>query len=165
MKKYNGRVNIVEQPPTDIKFAMFERIALKNRSIDYRAPLNNGWENTPLSDAFFSAGNIQIIQNGLRAGVYKLSKGEFSIPPQNIDQIKIIMRTMFYQYARFSRDPIPEQIKELNKHILDYIIPYLYGEAVGYVKYCEDQSSLVLPLDLPKQNERDFKQLEFNQFF
>lgn len=167
MQKYgNGRVNIVEQPPADIKFAMFDRIAIKNRAVDYRAPLNNGWEDTQLSDAFFSAGNIQILQNGLRAGVYNISKGEFSIPPQNIDQLKIIMRTMFYQYARFSpTTPIRDQISELNQRVLDYVVPYLYNEAIAYVKYCEDQSSLVMPLDLPKQNERDFKGLEFRRFF
>lgn len=166
MKNYNnGRVNIVEQPPADIKFAMFDRIAIKNRAVDYRAPLNNGWEDTPLSYAFFSAGNIQILQNGLRAGVYNISNGEFSIPPQNIDQLKIIMRTMFYQYASFSNEPIPKQITQINKHVLDYIVPYLYNEAIAYVKYCQDQSTLVMPLDLPKQNERDFKPLEFKQFF
>lgn len=166
MQKYNkGRVNIMEQPPADIKFEMFDRIAIKNRAVDYRAPMNNGWEDTPLSNAFFSAGNIQILQNGLRAGVYSLSKGQFSIPPQNIDQLKIIMRTMFYQYARFSGEPIPDQIRDINKRVLDYVVPYLYNEAIAYVKYCEDQSSLVMPLDLPKQNERDFKPLEFKRYF
>jgi hypothetical protein len=166
MKTYNnGRVNILEQPPADIKFDMFDRIAIKNRAVDYRVPMNNGWEDTKLSYAFFSAGNIQIIQNGLRAGVYELSKGKFSITPQNIDQLKVIMRTMFYQYARFSQEPIPEQISQINKHVLDYVIPYLYNEAIAYVKYCEDQSTLVVPLDLPKQNERDYKPLEFKRYF
>ena len=35
---------------------------------------------------------------------------------------------------------------------------------MGYLKYCEDQSTLVLPLELPSQNERDFKQLEFKRW-
>jgi hypothetical protein len=145
---------------------MFDRIAIKNRATDYRAPINNGWEDTQLSGAFYSAGNIQILQNGMRAGVYQISKGEFSIPPQNTDQLRVIMRAMFYQYAQHSNtETIANQIRKLNKHVLDYVVPYLYNEAISYVKYCEDSSTLVMPLEHPKQNERDWKPLEFKNFF
>jgi hypothetical protein len=166
MQRYNGRINLVEQPPPELNFAIFDRIAVKNRATDYRQPISNGWEDTRLSATFFSAPNIQILQNGLRAGVHTVSNGKFSIPPQNIEQLKIIMRTMYYQYAQHSTTvSIAEQIRVLNKHVLDYVVPFLYNEAVAYVKYCEDQSSLIVPLELPKQNERDFKEIEFKRFF
>jgi hypothetical protein len=166
MNRYNGRVNLVETPPPEVRFSIYDRISIKNRATDYRPPINNGLEEDSLSLAFFSAGNIQILQNGLRAGVYKISNGKFSIPPQNTDQLKIIMRTMFYQYGQHSlTQPIPEQIAELNRRVLEYVVPYLYNEAIAYVKYCEDQSTLAMPLDLPRQNDRDFKELEFKRFF
>lgn len=166
MNRYNGRVNLVETPPPELRFAIFDRIAIKNRATDYRVCMNNGLEDTPLSIAFFSAGNIQILQNGLRAGVYNISNGKFSVPPQNIDQLKIIMRTMFYQYAEHSNsESVPNQISKLNKRVLEYVVPYVYNEAISYVKYCEDQSTIAIPLDLPKQNDRDFKELEFQRFF
>lgn len=167
MRRYNGRVNLVEMPPPELRFAIYDRIAIKNRATDYRAPANNGLEESPLSFAFFSAGNIQILQNGLRAGVYNISNGKFAVPPQNIDQLKIIMRTIYYQYGRYvsATNPIPDQVAELNKRVLEYVVPYVYNEAIAYLKYCEDQSSLVVPLDLPKQNDRDYKPLEFKRFF
>jgi hypothetical protein len=160
--RYNGRVNLLEQPPPELKFAMYDKIAIKNRAVDFRAPIDsNGWEDNPLSDVFFSAQNVQTVQNGLRAGVYEVSQGKFSIPPQNIDQLQIIMRSIYYQYARHSKtDSVASQVADLNKKVLDYVVPYLFNEAVAYVKYCQDQSSLVVPLDKPKQVDRDFKQLE-----
>jgi Family of unknown function (DUF5761) len=166
MNRYNGRVNLVETPPPELRFAIFDRIAIKNRATDYRTPLNNGLEESQLSYAFFSAGNIQILQNGLRAGVYSISNGKFSVPPQNIDQLKIIMRTIYYQYAQHSNsEPIPKQIEELNRRVLEYVVPYVYNEAIAYVKYCEDQSTIAMPLELPRQNDRDYKELEFRRFF
>jgi len=50
----------------------------------------------------------------------------------------------------------------LNKIVLDYCVPTVYKEAVGYLKYCQDQSSLIVPLELPSNHDRDFKQLEMN---
>ena len=64
----NGRVNIVDIP-YDVKFQMQEKIAIKNKASEYREALNGVLENTMLSRAYFSAENIQIIQNALRAGV------------------------------------------------------------------------------------------------
>ena len=52
-----------------------------------------------LSETFFNAGNIRIIQNGLKAGVYKLSNGRFLIGDQEEDTLKIIMRSVFLQNA------------------------------------------------------------------
>jgi len=157
----NGRISLMEQPPKEIQFAMFERVAKQNRAIDYRAPANNnGLEDNLLSYAFFSGGNIQILQNGLRAGVYNLSEQNFSIPPQNSDQLVIIMRTMYYQYAKFNQDPISQQVAALNNRVLEYVVPFLYNEAVAYYKYIRDQSTLVIPLERAAGVDRDFKELD-----
>ena len=69
--EYNGRVNIMDTPSTNIIFDMHERIAVKNKTTEYRGALTGELETNVLSQVFFSAENIQIIQNGLRAGVYK----------------------------------------------------------------------------------------------
>ena len=166
MQRYNGRVNIISQPDPDAVFKMQERIGLKNKSTSFSSALSgNDWEETVLSRAFFSAENVQILQNGLRAGVYAKSKNEIVIPPQNIDQLKIIMRSIFLQYTEHSPKNIREQITNLNKIVLDYVIPTVYNEAVGYLKYMQDQSSLVVPLELPLHHDREYKQLELKPWF
>jgi len=164
--RYNGRVNIMENPDPTAVFRMQERIALKNKSTNYGSALaGNDWEDNMLARVYFSAGNIQILQNGLRAGVYKMSKNKIVIPPQNSDQLKIIMRSMYLQYAEHLPTNITKQVERLNKLVWDYVVPTVYNEAVGYAKYMQDQSSLVMPIDHPLHHDREYKQLELKPWF
>jgi hypothetical protein len=117
-----------------------------------------------LSQVFFSEENIQILQNGIRAGVYKKSNGQINVPPQNIDALKIIMRSTYLQYAENYPNNIKQQVQRLNEIVLDYCVKSVYGEAIGYLKYCQDQSSLVVPFDRPIPTDREYKQLELNPF-
>jgi len=169
MQKYNGRVNIISQPDPNAIFKMQERISLKNKSTSYYTSLSgNDWEDNILSRAYFSAENIQIVQNGLRAGVYNMSKSagnEIVIPPQNVEQLSIIMRSIFFQYTENLLTNIPAQIERLNKLVLDDVVPRVYNETMGYLKYMQDQSTLVVPLEKPLQHDRNYKQLELKPWF
>jgi len=162
--KFNGRINLIEQPSTNVLFQMQEKIGIRNKATEFREALNGIWETNILSQLFFSAENIQIIQNGLRAGVYKMSNEKYVIAPQNMDTLKIIMRSIYLQYAEHYENDITGQIERLNKLVLDYAVPAVYGEATGYVKYCEDQSTLVTPMRWPQQSDREYKQLVLNPF-
>jgi len=162
---YNGRVNLIEPESPDAVFKMKERLAVKNKATEYREALAGTWENNTLSNTFFSADNIQIIQNGLRAGVYNMSSQQFVIAPQNIDTLKVIMRSTYLQYAEHYPDKIKEQVGRLNQLVLDYAIPTVFNEAVGYMKYRLDQSTLVTPLAIPQHHDRNYKQLELKNWF
>lgn len=161
--QFNGRVDISEPDP-NMQFKFQEKIAIKNKATEYRDPIKNVHEENLMSQLFFSADNIQIIQNGLRAGVYKMSNNEFLIGPQNIDNLKIIMRSIYLQYAEYDEKNITGQIKRLNDLVLGYAVPTVYKEAIGYKNYVRDQSSIAMPMDLPKNNDRDYKTLEIKQF-
>lgn len=164
--RYNGRVNIIENPDPDAVFKMQERIALKNKATSYSSALaGNDLEDNLLARVFFTAGNIQILQNGLRAGVYSMSNNKIVIPPQNIDQLKIVMRSTYLQYAEHMPDDITGQVERLNKIVWDFVVPAVYNEAVGYLKYMQDQSSLVMPMDRPLHIDREYKQLELKAWF
>lgn len=162
-ERYNGRVNIVmaeEDPET--RFKMHEKIAIKNKASNYFESLNGSWEWNVLAQVYFSAENIQIVQNGIRAGVYQMSKGKYNVPPQNIDNVKIIMRSIYMQYAEHYPKDITGQVERLNQLVLDYAVPNVFNEAVAYFKYVQDQSTLAVPMDRPNQNDRTYKQLEPN---
>jgi hypothetical protein len=165
LARYNGRVNLMDQPDPRIQFAMAEKVAIKNKATDYRCPLSGQWEESDLSRAYFSAANIQIIQNGIRAGVYTMSGSKFTVAPQNVDTIKIIMRSIYLQYAEHNPKDVSGQIAVMNKLVLDYAVPYTFNEAVGYMKYMEDVSTLVKPLELPTKIDKDYKNLESNREF
>ena len=101
--------------------------------------------NTLLSTTFFSLENIQIIQNGIRSGVYEMTKKQHIIDEQDYDTIKTIMRSVFMQYSLNQEKNIREQVSALNKLVLDYSVPKVYNELLSYFKFRRDISTLANP--------------------
>jgi hypothetical protein len=161
----NGRVDLMTPENDKVLFKMQERIAIKNKATDYYSALDGTLECSVLSQIFFSAKNTQILQNGIRAGVYKMSGNKYIIGIPNLETLRIIMRSTFLNYAEHNIDNITKQVEDLNKIVLDYAVPETFGAAVSYEKYLEDQSTLVVPLDLPQQTDKNIKQLELKPFF
>lgn len=159
LARYNGRI-VLHEPDPKIRFAMMERVAIKNKSTEFREALTGTLEVNDFSKAYFSAENIQIIQNGIRAGVYERSGQKFTVAPQNIDQLKIIMRSYFLNFADPGTTNIREEIASLNARVLNYCVREVYSAALSYKKYIDDVSTLPIPLDKPQQVDRDFKILE-----
>ena len=91
----NGRVDI-KTPNTSKLFQMYDKIPAHQCS-SYRNPTEGLWDETTLSNLFFSRQNIKIIQNGIRAGVYNKSRGQHIIGEQDCDSLKIIMRSVYLQ--------------------------------------------------------------------
>ena len=159
--KQNGRVHLLEPKDTLARFKMTEKISLKNKATDYLGATAYIWENNVLSMAFFSKENIQILQNAIRRGVYDMSNQQYVVPNQNVDALKIVMRSTFLQYAEFvGNENVTGEIEKLNKLVLDYCVPFVYNEAKSYMKYLVDQSTLVVPFDRCFKNDRNYKQLE-----
>ena len=154
----NGRVDITGYNPF-ARFQMHDKIS--NDSTSFRDALTGNWESSNLSCAFFSAANIRILQNGIKAGVYKKSNGRFTIADQDEDTLKIIMRSIFLQNSTNLPNQISQQIGALNKMICDYAVPQIYSEAVSYVKYKNDVSTLVVPIERPTSTYQN-NSLEFN---
>ena len=162
-KVNNGRVDI-KTPNTSDLFKMYDKIPA-NQCVTFRNPTEGLWDDTSLSIAFFSKENIQILQNGIRAGVYKKSNGQYTIGPQDCDSLKIIMRSVFLQHAANQVNNIPEQINQLNKMVLNYCIQQVYSEAQGYMKYIDDASTLVVPIAHPIMADNTDRQLLLKSWF
>jgi len=158
-----GRVNI-KSPNTSVLFKMYDKIPA-NQCTTFRNATEGLWDATPLSLAYFSRENIQIIQNAIRAGIYKKSNGQYLIGPQDCDSLQIVMRSVFLQHASNLNTHIPDQIAELNKIVLNYCIQQIYSEAQGYLKYKTDVSTLVVPLAHPVLSSTADKQLELKSWF
>jgi len=163
-QKQNGLVDIAVLEDPDAMFRMHERVNIRNKATDYNDALNGTLEWNILAQVYFSAENIQIIQNAIRANVYKYSGGKINVPNQNIDNLKIVMRGVYMEYAEHYPTNIKGQVERLNKLVLDYAVPNVYSEAVAYFKYLVDQSTLAMPLELPEVSDRVYKQLEPRPF-
>jgi hypothetical protein len=159
----NGRVDI-KSPNTSNLFAMFDKIPA-NQCATFRNPTEGLWDETYLSKAFFSHQNIQLIQNGIRAGVYYKSNSQYLIGPQDCDSLKIIMRSIYLQYSANQPNNLTQQIEELNKIVLNYCIQQVYGEAQGYLKYIDDASTLVVPIAHPVMANNTDRTLELKTWF
>lgn len=138
----------VQPPDISVLFSMYDKVPA-HQCITYRDPLSNQLENTQLSNAYFSADNIRIVQNGIRAGVHRMSNGQYLVGEQNCAPLKIIMRSVFLQNSKNLPHNIPEQIGALNKLVVDHCVPSVYSEALGYLNYLRDASTLAVPMALP----------------
>ena len=163
-QKQNGLVDIAVLEDPNAMFKMHERINSRNKASQYHDALNGTLEWNVLAQVFFSAENMQIIQNAIRANVYKMSQQKINVPNQNVDALKIIMRGIYLEYAEHYPTDIKGQVERLNQLVLDYAVPNVYSEAVSYFKYLVDQSTMAMPLEIPKASDRNYKQLGFRPF-
>tara|TARA_B100000424_G_C22927328_1_gene493343 strand:- start:1497 stop:1958 length:462 start_codon:yes stop_codon:yes gene_type:complete len=145
-------------------FQLYDQSNNTNQSTSYKNAMVGNLENTLLSRAFFSAENIQIIQNAIKAGVYHKSNGQHVIGNQDEDTLKIIMRSTFLQFSNNKPHNITEQIVELNKLVTEYAIPNVVNEADSYLKYKKDVSTLAVPHARPKSTYHS-NTLFFKGFF
>ena len=159
----NGRIDI-QSPDTRSLFNMYDKIPAHQCST-YRNPLEGQWDDSTLSNAYFSKENIQIIQNGIRAGVYKQSNNQYVVAPQDCDSLKIVMRSIYLQYSANLPGNVSGQIEALNQMVLNFCIQQVYGEAKGYMKYLSDASNMYIPIAHPVLAKDDDKELVLKPWF
>ena len=159
----NGRVNILTNADGDV-FQLFDKIPVCNKASAYTDALMGNWSPTNLSRAFFSKGNVVILQNGIRANVYKQTKKVIAY--QNEDNLKVVMRSIFLQHSANLPMSITEQIVALNQKVYDYCVPSVVNELEGYIKYKRDISTMAVPIDRPIYSSmRGSNPLEFKAWF
>ena len=164
-KRSTGRVNLYTKDKNENGTPFFlQDTIMKNEKTNYSNATKYILSESLLSTLFFSSNNIQILQNAIRAKIYEKSNQKYIIDTQDYEQLKIVMRSIFLQYAMHRDDKIKEQIEELNKIVLDYCIPQIFNELKGYINYKKDISTLVQPLSNPEYFKSD-KTLELKNFF
>lgn len=150
-KGQNGRVNLAEEPsaggflkdPAAAGFGYRTAVG-KETPTDM---LRGNWESNGLSEIFFSPKNIDAIQNAIRAEVFRKSADkQWVIDNQSADEIQIVMRGLFYQYAKNLPTDIAGQIADLNQLVVDWCVPKIMSEIQHYQYYLNDISHMPVPL-------------------
>ena len=111
-------------------------------------------ESTSLSDFFFSDMNYDIIQQTIRYNVY--NETDKVISDQSKNELYIIMRSIMLQYGNFgvSIDNLSEEIKKLNKQVVDYSSKNIISNVIQYLGYIKDIEKLAVPMDRPAYEGR-----------
>lgn len=119
-----------------------------------------------LSITFFSKENIDIIQQNIISDVYLKSNGKYKIKRQSDQELIIIMRSYYFQYAKNSENNIKNQIIELNKMVTDWSVNEIIKNIQQHDGYKESVSTLPMPLDRSQlTSQKGTKTLEFKSFF
>jgi Family of unknown function (DUF5761) len=117
--------------------------------------LRGNWEQNTLSQTFFSPKNIRILQNSIRKEVFDRSgEKKYVIDDQSVDELKMIMRGIYYQYARNLDTNIAEQVKDLNDKVVDWSAPHILSAVDHYHYYINDISHMPVPMQQPQNISR-----------
>lgn len=143
--QFNGRIDLMSPLPV-MDLPQYKQPTLDNSKFASEAILGQIQRNN-LSDIFFSTTNIDALQEGIRYRVYVETNGEHVIGRQSDTELKVVMRSIYLQHAKHDNRPILEQVRVLNKHVLDWVVPEVVGNLKQYIVYKKDASTLPIPLE------------------
>lgn len=102
---------------------------------------------TPLTEAFFSDRNIQLIQNAIIQQIK--SRLGHTITNQNQDQVLIVMKFVYRDTPNNQYLDVSQQVESLNKRSIDVLVDLTITGLKQYLTYVRDASTLPQPLPLP----------------
>lgn len=141
----NGRVDLLSAAPL-LDIPAYQRTNMNNRTFSSEATTGQIQKN-PLSDVFFSAENINILQDGIRYRVWVESDKQFVIGRQSDTELKIVMRSIYFQHAKHQSTNMIEQVRELNAKVLDWVVPEVLSNVRQFETYKRDASTLPVPME------------------
>ena len=155
----NNNTNNKEEENCNVKFAMQERIKINTKHNDL---IMDMLTSSLLYSIYFSIENIKILQNGIRAGIYKMSNEKYVFPQDTTCiNLQLIMKSIICQFGDHTNKDIKKEIEMLNEKVFDYCIPFVYKAAISYEIFLKDHLQLVVPLEHSMQTDRDYKQLQY----
>lgn len=108
--------------------------------------LRGNIEQTEVSRLFFSGNNLERIQRAVRKEVFEKSQPKgYVIDNQSVDELKMIMRAIYYMYCRNQPFNAAGQVDELNRRVIDWSVPHILSAVDHYMYYLDDISHLPVP--------------------
>lgn len=102
---------------------------------------------TPLSMAYFSDQNMQIIQNAMRRNVYEQTGTV--IAEQNALELQTVMRSIFFEHAQHLPENIAGQISQLNDRVIAYATPNIISTLRAQRHYLKTIDEYPTPIERP----------------
>jgi hypothetical protein len=144
----NGRVDVLHK--TNLNSYEFFKENAKNPTHFQSNAVRHIHSESPVAAMFFSQGNIDILQDGIRYAIFKKTNDEHIIGRQSETELQVIMRSIYLQYSKNLTTDIVKQVKSLNSKVLDFAVPKIYSELNQYISYTNDITYLPVPLERSK---------------
>jgi hypothetical protein len=145
MKQGNGRVNF-NGDEIGTYNGMYSRSNENENEEDLCNAIGVNIERSDLSEVFFSSLNVDMLQDAIRYGVYKASGGEYIISKQSIDELKIIMRSIYLQYGKNIPGEVKSEVRLLNGEVLKYSVGNVLSNVRMFKTFKRDMSKLPTPM-------------------
>ena len=125
---------------------------VENMETPYKDVLKGIQELNPFSKAFFSRQNINFIQSAIRYGVYIQSDKKRVIDNQDETILVVIMRGIYLEksYRPQSPEEFKREIIELNKIVVDTVVPKIIIQLDAYTDYLTRLNGIQNPLEYGK---------------
>ena len=125
--------------------------------------VNNIQSDSILSKVFFSPENVNLINRQIIKTVYRLTNKNYIIDPQDPEDLKVVMRSVFNQHAsghcvinsienldRSKIQTVRKIISSLNEKVIEEIIPGIMSEVKAYGRYLQSVFGPTQVMDRPK---------------
>lgn len=142
---YNGRIDLLSPLPA-LEIPDYQKKKVDNSTFTNEALTGQVLQNN-LSQVYFSSQNIDALQEGIRYRIWMETDKQYVIGRQSDIELKIVMRSIYYQYAKHDNRPVVAQVRELNKLVLDWVVPEVLSNLKQYIVYKRDASTLPIPMD------------------
>jgi hypothetical protein len=141
MNYLNGRIDAVT-----INNLKFDNAI--NKASEHQANIiSRNLDSTEVSKLFFSLKNIDLLQQGIRNKILNVTNGKINISRQSDDELKIIMRSIYFQYGQNRNDNIKGQVLDLNTRVIEWSVPEIISNFKQSQQYIKDISTLPEPLE------------------
>jgi hypothetical protein len=104
----------------------------------------------PVSEIFFSETNIKRIQNLIKKEIYNRTKGMYKLDAdQDESDLLIVMRQVYYAHAKFLPYKIVSQTKDLNRKVINIIVPDMITNIKQAYAYIKEINQPIQPIMRP----------------
>ena len=141
MNFLNGRIDATNNSAFNIEKS---RIKASEHEINV---ISRNLDCTEVSKLFFSIDNINLLQRGIRNKILNDTQGEINISRQSDDELKIIMRSIYFQYGKNSSYNVRDQVLSLNTRVIEWSVPEIISNIKQSQKYLQDISTMPVPLE------------------
>jgi hypothetical protein len=106
--------------------------------------------NTPLNTVFFSEDNMENLQGKIQQAVMEMSGAKrYKIDRQSDDDLKMIMRSYYLQYARNNPGEVAAELEDLNNRVIGFASNRIMVEIESYIRYRKDILDFPEPIERP----------------